>query len=207
MTAPLDGIKIYRVFVSTTGIHNHTNIMATETRISAADQQAATTDAGELYTTVLAARAVSPSVYETLHPRAAAFFAAYNGNLVVLQNMMQRDGAPDINWFDPELKTTMLHAAASNGSAEVVKWLLDSGGDAKLLDADGETPLERVLYTCRWEDACERAVLFATHASADADKTTAILREHAARVPRERVEYARAHIAHACLAALDASGR
>jgi hypothetical protein len=181
--------------------------MASAGRISAADQEAAVSlDSEVLRATVVAARAVSPAIYESLQARVAAFLAAYNGNLCVLQCQLQRHEAPVINWLDPELRTTMLHAAASNGSAEVVKWLLECGGDANLLDFEGETPLERVLYTCRWEDAEERAVLFATHASTDVTKTIRILREHVARVPREPVEFARARIARACLAALEASG-
>lgn len=162
-------------------------------------------DVDEVRAKVISARTVSPLAYAALGVQHAAFLAAYNGHLAVLQAQLDRPGAPSVNCLDPELRTTMLHAAAANGSVDVVKWLLDAGAGAQSLDADGETPLERVLCTCRWEDAKDRAIAIATHPTADAAKTAVVLGRHLARPAREPVDFARAAIADACLRVLEAS--
>ena len=53
-----------------------------------------------------------------------------------------------------------LHAAASYGNAGVLSWLLSNGGDASLVDADGDTPL----HVC--EDAACGQLLVAAGADA-----------------------------------------
>ena len=61
-----------------------------------------------------------------------------------------------------------LHAAAANGTLDVVRLLVQHGADVNQIDVhNGDAPIGRVLETLRW-DALSRALYLATHPTADA---------------------------------------
>jgi len=67
------------------------------------------------------------------------WLAAGEGNLEKVQEYIEQDGlspnALDDNNYNP------LHAAASWNHPEILRYLVEKGGDINIADDDGETPL------------------------------------------------------------------
>lgn len=75
------------------------------------------------------------SGYTCLH------YAAANGNLSICQEMLRNRA--NVNRATRSGKSTALHRAALKGHHKIVEYLLESGADATLVDADVKTPLHK----------------------------------------------------------------
>jgi ankyrin repeat protein len=93
----------------------------------------------------VADRAGKTGVVELLRPGtapgAAALFRALRENDAVRVEQLVRENRALIQEKDPAFGATPLHWAALKGNAEIARFLLRSGADAKATNSAGETPL------------------------------------------------------------------
>ncbi|CAM8985110.1 unnamed protein product [Rhodiola kirilowii] len=87
-----------------------------------------------------------PSLFKNEMLNRAVFAAARGGNTDILKELLSKDGCSDVLAYRDVRGSTILHAAASKGQVEVVKYLTKTFDICHIADNQGNTALHIAAY-------------------------------------------------------------
>uniref|UniRef100_A0A7N0TQK7 Uncharacterized protein n=1 Tax=Kalanchoe fedtschenkoi TaxID=63787 RepID=A0A7N0TQK7_KALFE len=104
-----------------------------------------------------------PSLFKDEMMKRAVFAAARGGNADILKELLSKDGGSDVLAYRDAQGSTILHAAASKGQVEVVKYLAEAFDICDVADNQGNTALHIAAY--RGQSAVVESLITASPSS------------------------------------------